>query len=476
MLGSRWVPAAAVVVGLAQAAAAGDVLDAARRGDVAAVRALIRGGADVNARQPSGATALHWAVRRDSIDIASALLRAGAKPNVTNEYGVTPLMLACVNGSVPMIRALLDAGGDPDGALPSGETPLMTAARTGSLEGVEQLLARGAKVNAREHDSRQTALMWAVSEGHRSVAHLLVGRGADVSARTATGFTPLMFAARVGDLETARLLVASGAGVNDMSDDGTSVLHVATVRGHAPVAEWLIEVGADVNASQNGYTPLHWAVGRWESAMTKDYPVHVTEWNEIAALSGVPVGKTELIKSLLAHGADPNARTTKPPPRFGIAIHLSFDTSVVGATPFIIAALSGDADVMRLLLAAGADPMVKTRDGTTALMAAAGAVRAKGESLISESETLDATRLAVQIGIDLDAANEREGNTALHAAAYFGLPQVAQYLGEAGANLNVKNKGGYTPLKVADGVQRGGQFWASPPTADALRKLGARME
>lgn len=452
------------------------VIAAAKRGDAAAIRRLIRSGADANERQPSGATPLHWAARQDAVDIASTLIRAGASANVANAYGVTPLHLACVNGSASMIRTLLDAGADPEQALPSGETPLMTAARSGSVQSLELLLKRGAGVNASERESRQTALMWAIAENHGDAMQWLVRHGADVRARSATGFTPLMFAARNGDLPAARLLVASGASVNDMADDGTSVLHVAVVRGHVPLAQWLIEAGADVNASRSGYTALHWAVGRWESSMTTDYPVHAAEWNELAALSGVPLRKIELIQTLLVHGGDPNARTTQAPPRFGVAIHSRYDSSLIGATPFLIAALSGDAVVMRLLLAAGANPLLETQDGITPLMAAAGALRAVGESLITEASSLEATRLAVQTGNALDAVNKGDGNTALHAAAYFGLAEVTRYLAEAGADLNIRNRAGYTPLKIADGVMRGGQFRSSAPTAAALRQLGARLE
>lgn len=452
------------------------VIAAAKRGDAAAIRRLIRSGADANEQQPSGATPLHWAARRDAVDIASTLIRAGANTNVANAYGVTPLHLACVNGSAAMIRTLLDAGADPEQALPSGESPLMTAARSGSVQSVELLLNRGAAVNAIERESGQTALMWAIAEDHGGVVQSLVLHGADVRARSATGFTPLMFAARNGAMSAVRLLVASGADVNETADDGTSVLHIATVRGHASLAAWLIDTGADVNAGGNGYTPLHWAVGRWESSMTTDYPVRATAWNELAALGGVPVGKIALIKALLAHGADPNMRTTRAPPRFGVAIHSRYNNSLIGATPFVIAALSGDADVMRMLLAAGADPLLETRDGITALMAAAGAFRAVGESRITEADSVEATRLAVQAGIPIDAVGKGDGSTALHAAAYFGLPQVARYLAEAGANLNIKNKDGYTPLKVADGVMRGGQFRSSPPTAATLRQFNARLE
>ncbi|HEY6508435.1 MAG TPA: ankyrin repeat domain-containing protein [Vicinamibacterales bacterium] len=165
-------------------AAASDVADAAMRGDLSAVRALIAKKADVNAPQGDGATALHWAVFRGQTDLLDVLLKAGANPKVANRAGSTPLWLASINGDAAAIRALLDAGADPNERLPLGRTPLMAAARTGTVDAMAVLIDRGANVNAKETLRGTTPLMWAADEGHEAAAQLLVRRGADIAARS----------------------------------------------------------------------------------------------------------------------------------------------------------------------------------------------------------------------------------------------------------------------------------------------------
>jgi uncharacterized protein len=457
------------------ARAAGDapLVEAVRHRNRAAVRELLRQGVDVNARQADGATALHWAAQWDDLETAGQLVRAGAQPDVVNEYGVMPLHHAALNGSAAMVEILLKAGANASAALPSGETVLMTAARSGSMAAVRTLLARGADVNARERQRGQTALMWAVSERHADVARVLVEAGADIHAKTEGGFTPLLFAAREGDVDTARLLVGRGADVNQVAADGASVLLVATVRGHAELAIFLLQQGADPNASGTGYTPLHWAAGAWESLMTHDYSIESGEWSR---LGGVVEGRTELIKALLHRGADPNAPLTRNPPRFG---HSFFGIlgggGLSGGTPFFVAAMAGDAEMMQLLLAGGADPGRPTRDGTTPLMVAAGMATVEEETRIPQVRRIDALRLLLALGADINAANGA-GNTALHATAYLGFDEVAQFLVDSGARLNPKNKRGQTPLKVASGVQQTLQLYKHPSTEALLRKLGATMD
>jgi len=165
-------------------AATSEVADAAARGDVAAVRALVAKKADVNAPQGDGATALHWAVFRGQKDLLDVLLKAGANPKAANRAGSTPLWLASINGDAPMIQSLLDAGADPNERLPLGRTPLMAAARTGTVEAMAVLIDRGADVNARETLRGTTPLMWAADEGHEAAAQLLIRRGADIAARS----------------------------------------------------------------------------------------------------------------------------------------------------------------------------------------------------------------------------------------------------------------------------------------------------
>jgi uncharacterized protein len=166
------------------AAGKSEVADAAARGDIAAVRALMAQKADVNAPQADGATALHWAVFKGNKEIADMLLRAGANPKAANREGSTPLWLASVNGDAAMIEALLAAGADPNETLPLGRTPLMTAARTGNVAAMKVLVDRGADVNAKETARGTTPLMWAADEGHPAAVKFLIDRGADIAARS----------------------------------------------------------------------------------------------------------------------------------------------------------------------------------------------------------------------------------------------------------------------------------------------------
>jgi ankyrin repeat protein len=462
----------AFVLAAGSPAAARDskVADAARQRARTTVVTLIQQGADVNAPQADGATALHWAAHWDDGAMADDLLRAGADPNAANDYGVTPLTLASTNGSALMIARLLTAGARPDTMLPSGETALMTAARVGRPDAVRLLLAADAPVGAKEQLKGQTALMWAVSEGHAEVARLLIDKGADVNAASNTGFTPLMFAARQGDREMATLLLDRGARIDESTADGTTPLLVATVRGHAQLAMHLLDRGAAVEGdfAAAGFTPLHWAVGKWETQTTRDYPDAGGEWH---SLIGVREGKAELIKALLARGADVNARTVKSPPRFGFG--LAGAVKLSGATPFWLASMAADVSVMKLLLANGADPLARNSEGVTPLMVAAGVGRSLNDSAITESDSIAAALLCLALGNDVNAKSESNGFTALHGSAYFGMENLARVLGERGADLDARTKNGQTALELADGAENMQMFLSHPKVVEVLKQLAA---
>jgi uncharacterized protein len=424
------------------AAAASDlrVVEAMARQDTAAVRTLVQQQADVNATQADGATALQWAAHWDDLEAADLLIQAGADVNAANDYGVTPLALACTNRSAAMVEKLLKAGANPNAAQVTGETPIMTCARTGNAETVKSLIAHEANVNARETWANQTALMWAVAGQHADVARLLLARGADVHARTKGGFTPLLFAAQKGDIESARVLLAAGADVNAADPDGMSPLLIAAASGHGPFSVFLLEQGADPNtANEKGYTALHYAASK--SALL------------------------ELTKALLAHGATPNVRLTK---------------GEVGATPFYLAAAAGNSAAMQVLADGGADPRIPTKEDTTALMAAAGVGEFESRSEAQNNHALEAVKLALEMGIDVNQAGEN-GWTALHGAAYTGSDAIIQVLADHGAKLDVKDKFGQTPLSIAEAVVTQGlgenadvrprRFRES--TVNLLLKLGA---
>jgi ankyrin repeat protein len=423
------------------------LVDVAKNGDMEALRALLKQGASVNAAGADGTTALHWASYRDEVESADLLIRAGAKVNAANDLGVTPLWTASLNGSAAMVRRLLAAGANPNLALLLGETPVMVASRSGNPAVVEQLIAKGADVNA--HAARgQTALMWAVAQKHPEVVKLLIAHGANIHARSDVwsqvmavpphghpdynraipygGDTALMFAARVGDLASAKLLVAAGANVDDHDAWGISATVLAAHSGFGDLVEFLLEHGADANAAAPGFTALH------EAIMRRD---------------------EKTVSALLAYGADPDAPLRTWTPTRRSSHDFNFDPELIGATPFWLAARFSQPRVMRLLLEYGADPLfvhhgdhvVLGKGGdafehrtqaTTALMAAAGMGGGTAWVQLDRGErealTLEAVKLAVERGVDVNAAST-DGRTALDAAKALKYGAVVKFLIEKGA-------------------------------------------
>ena len=454
----------------ANLAAASDklrLLTAVKDRDQTTVDRLLAQQVDVNALQGDGTTALHWAAQWSDLATVRRLIGAGAAVNVATNLGVTPLSLACTNGNAAMVDMLLNAGANANAARSTGETAVMTCARTGNVAAVETLLRHGADVNAREGLQGQTALMWAAAQNHAQVARALIAHGADVQARTAKAqFTPLLFAAREGATDAVQVLLANGADVNGRAGDGTGPLVAATYTGHWDLARSLLEHGADPNEDATGYTALHWAAGSWENDISGILGPDGYEW-----IGARGPGKLDLVKALLDHGADPNAAIEKRPPRFGYGSGSRL-AGFTGATPFVLAALGGLGDIMRELMGAGADPLLTTADGTTALMTAAGYGRIHGESRVQDDDALDAVKVALEAGIDINAENVI-GNTALHGAAYFQSDPVAQFLLDNGAEVNARNKAGETPLVLAEGytgVDTGDNTFYSESTADLLRQ------
>lgn len=524
------VAAAMMLIARVAGATDGRLINAVRQQDIKAVQALLQQGVDVNEPQADGATALQWAAYHDNVPVAEALLRAGANVKAANQLGITAVILASANGNPAMVDLLLKAGADPNAGPTGGATPVMTAARVGSADVVKLLLAHGGNANAKETLQGQTALMWAAAERHPDVVRVLVEGGADVHARTnippeprrgmgrpagggggagagnaaaaggiaaagganaaaggngganavtisaanSNGFTPLLFAARVGDIESARVLLQAGADVNEATADGMSALVLATVRGYPQFAMFLLDKGANANAAGAGYTALHWAAGTWESELTvRAINGERGEWRTIA---GLREGKLELVKALLAHGADPNARMKKAPARAGGSKNPALP-ELEGAPPLVLAAMAGSADVMRALVAGGADIKLGTKAHGTILMAAAGLGHVQGENTVPESDVLVAVQAALELGADPKAADDA-GNTALHYAGYMRHDSVIQLLVEKGVPLDATNKYGETGLWTSELVVQfsgGGVFTLLPSsTGDLLRKLGAK--
>jgi ankyrin repeat protein len=471
--------------------------DAMERSDIAAVRSLLDRKAEVDAAQSDGMTALHWAVRHDDIASAKMLLAAGARAAAATRYGVTPIYLAALNGNAAIIDLLLKAGVDAKAANPGGETALMTASRTGKLDAVKLLIDRGADLNAKEGERGHTALMWAVLENHPEVVKLLVARGADINAQSKVdipdgvaaqprgtsgdigahgpGFyrsravpspsgalTALAFAAREGNLPMVRLLAELKADMNIPSANGTPPLTVAIVNNHIELAIFLIERGADIQTADRFHkrTPLFAAIERRDPDYMRDTAPPTPDAKD----------PTDLIRMLLDRGANPNVQVNTVPVRGFMQVSANW-VNFDGQTPFLRAALAGDVELMRLLLAHGADPNIKTLDGANPLMAAAGLNWVVGQTFSrSDEEYLEAAKLCIEKGNDVNAVDSRTGLTAMHGAANRGFDAMIRLLAANGARLDAADKQRRTPMTYAEGVFLAVQPPVSKPSTIALLK------
>jgi len=539
----KFAAAICVITLCASAYTASPVADAAMKGDKAAVKTLLQQKADVNTPQPDGATALQWAAYRNDLELADLLLSAGANVKVANHDGATPLSLACESGSAPMIDKILNAGADVNEKGPHGETPLMMASRNGNVEAMKVLLDHRADVSAKESLRGTTALMWASEQSHAAAAKLLIAHGAEVNAASAPevrprgaylapsaaarfangdtferrrpvappravtsgddvadaaaffgnrnqvkdggGITPLVLAAREGDLDTVKALVEAGANVNQTTNYGWTALLTATQNKNYKIGKYLLDHGADPNlANHGGWRPLYLATDN-RNIEGGDYPVRPADMDHL-----------EYIRLLLDKGADVNARVCGVKSTPTVCSGDSTETRTIftnqwlyedGATAFVRAAQSGDVVLMKLLLSRGADPKIPTAHNVTALATASGIGWVEGITFEwSEAENMEAVKLCLDLGIDVNAVDS-DGRTALHGAAHKGRVPVLQALVDHGAKLDAHDYGsrdttnpnqkkyGYTwqPVEYADGVVRVGvqSSIAHPEAAALLRKL-----
>ena len=484
----------------AQAAARGVALiDAVKNGDISTVRVLIAQKADVNATEPDGTTALHWAAHLGDGTLAEMLVQAGANINAATRNGATPYALALNKGNAKVIEVLLEAGEDPYAIL-AGAPAIMMAARAGNPDAVKTLLAAGADPNVAGPERKQTALMWAAARGNTAMVKVLLEAGANINARSKAPnaptripclrgrrlrtrqsdplgiravqdsswtentngleFTPIMWAAREGDLETVQTLLDAGANVNDeRPGDGTTVLLLAILNRHYELASYLLDRGADPNRGP-GYTALHQIA--WTRRLNGVF----------GPLNPEPTGTVDSLdpaKKLIDKGVNVNAQATKS---FADCYRNRFNR--MGATAFLMSAKLADVPMMKLLVERGADILITNQDGDTPLMVAAGVglFNPGGEDAGTEEEVLAAvTYLVEELKIPVNAQNKNR-ETALHGVCYRGYDSVARYLLDhgAGESLDVTNLLGWKPITICDGRFYNAFYKAQPQTAALLRE------
>lgn len=436
------------------------LVDAVKSGDLPAVRKALQERRNPNEAELDGSTALHWGVQENRPDIVQALIAAGANVNAENHFRITPLAVALTSGNAAITEQLLKAGANPKVPVPELGTSLLAAAHIGDPEVIKALLNAGVNVNEPEPTTGQTALMQAAAEGHEMAVKALLAAGADTKIRSAKDESALFYAVRKGNIAVVDALLAAGADVNERASvsaaggrrnnamktevPGDTMLVVAIVNAHFGLADFLLKKGADPNLAGANWAPLH-ALARVRDYEEMQYPPPMLTPGDLDSL--------ELGKHLLAHGANPNARGAPAAVRRPGGDQNYKD--LLGATPFFLAAKSGDVPYMKLLVSAGADVTLSEDDKTTPLMVAAGVGCVPGQWIEPERDILAAVKLLVEdLNADVNAVNDHK-ETALHGAVCRGADSVIQYLVDKGAKLNIKDEDNQTPVdEVVDGLNR----------------------
>ncbi|KAN0137681.1 Ankyrin repeat-containing domain protein [Lactarius tabidus] len=382
-----------------------------REGQQDIMRLLLDHGANVDMRDNSGNTALHFAVSEGHPDIMRLLLDCDANVNMRDISGNTALHVAASEGHLEVARILLKLGANVNSQNDMGLTPLQRASqgwRKGQRDIIRLLLDHGANLNT-YNKYRNTPLHFAASEGHLEAARFLLELGTDVNSQNDKGLTPLHRASQVqreGKSDIVRLLLDHGANVNVYDKRKNTPLHFAASEGHLEVARMLLELGADINSlNDEGLTPFQRA-------------------------SQVPQeGKSDIMRLLLDHGANVNVYDK----RRNIALHFAVS--------------KGHLEVARMLLELGADVNSQNDKGLTPLLQALQGRREGHRDII---------QLLLDHGANVNMHDKRR-NTPLHFAASEGHLEVARIILELGADVNSQNDEGLTPLQRASQVQQEGK-------------------
>jgi FOG: Ankyrin repeat len=327
------------------------LLEAAQNGNVNYVRSALNHGADVNARNTKGLTALMMASERGNVEVVKLLLDKGADVNAKGNNGSNALIMASAKGSAEVVKLLLDKGADVNAKSATKDleyTALMSALMINNIDIVRLLLDRGADINMKLKTKGQeyTPLMMASFLNRIDTVRLLLDRGADVNAKGIMGTTALIIASMKGNAAVAKLLLANGADVNakvQINDSEATVLIMACMGGSTEVIRLLLDNGVDVNAaSMQGCTALMMASGRGHLEIVRflldrGAGINMKDSNdETALIAASSAGHSEIVKLLLDKGADFNIK------------------NINGATALSKAKIKGAADVVRILENAGA--------------------------------------------------------------------------------------------------------------------------
>ncbi|XP_064366485.1 ankyrin repeat domain-containing protein 17 isoform X4 [Dromaius novaehollandiae] len=462
------------------------------KGHLEMVRFLLEAGADQEHKTDEMHTALMEACMDGHVEVARLLLDSGAQVNMPADSFESPLTLAACGGHVELAALLIERGANLEEVNDEGYTPLMEAAREGHEEMVALLLGQGANINAQTEETQETALTLACCGGFLEVADFLIKAGADIELGCST---PLMEAAQEGHLELVKYLLAAGANVHATTATGDTALTYACENGHTDVADVLLQAGADLeHESEGGRTPLMKAaraghVCTVQFLISKGANVNRTTANNDHTVLSLACagGHLAVVELLLAHGADPTHRlkdgstmlieAAKGGHTSVVCYLLDYPNNLLSAPPPDATQLTPPShDLNRApRVPVQALPMVvppQEPDKPPANVATTLPIRNKAVSgrasamsntpthsiatSVSQPQTptpspiiSPSAMLPIYPAIDIDAQTESNHDTALTLACAGGHEELVQTLLERGANIEHRDKKGFTPLILA---------------------------